>query len=218
MRDCCPGIPEGPCNGMAHAAGTEVGDAAHRIDAFERRAGAVSTTRTPSRTFGSNQPRICSQSVSGSVMRPIPVSPQACDPLSGPRTITPSSRKRPTLRWVAGCSHICRFIAGATISGQSRARHSVESRSSAAPCGELCEEVGARRRDNDEVGRSRRELDVGPMPLPTRRIPEVRCARGARRGPASVAVPTKRVAASVITTSHSGVLPSRVGDSSSAAL
>ena len=37
------------------------------------------------------------------------------------------------LRRVAGFSHIWRFIAGATAIGQSRARHSVESRSSHSP-------------------------------------------------------------------------------------
>ena len=39
---------------------------------------------------------------------------------------------RLTVRWVAGFDHICRFIAGATRSGASRARQSVDSRSSAS--------------------------------------------------------------------------------------
>ena len=42
-----------------------------------------------------------------------------------------------TLRWVAGLSHISRFIAGATSSGQLRARHVVESTSSASPWASL---------------------------------------------------------------------------------
>ena len=44
------------------------------------------------------------------------------------------------MRWVAGCAHISRFIAGATSSGQrsiGRARQSSESRSSARPCSSL---------------------------------------------------------------------------------
>ncbi len=49
----------------------------------------------------------------------------------------PSARSCATLRCVAALLHICRFIAGATSSGQSRARHSVDSRSSAMPCASL---------------------------------------------------------------------------------
>ena len=41
------------------------------------------------------------------------------------------------LRRVAAFCHIWRFMAGATISGHSRARHSVESRSSASPFASL---------------------------------------------------------------------------------
>ncbi|CFP60231.1 Uncharacterised protein [Bordetella pertussis] len=41
------------------------------------------------------------------------------------------------MRWVAGLAHISRFMAGATSKGQARARHSVESRSSARPCASL---------------------------------------------------------------------------------
>ena len=51
----------------------------------------------------------------------------------GPRIATPSATSCATLRCVAAFAHICRFIAGATSSGHSRARHSVDRRSSACP-------------------------------------------------------------------------------------
>ena len=66
-------------------------------------------------------------------MRPLPTSPHAWSPDAGPSTATPSSTMRATLRRVAGCIHICRFIAGATSSGQARAMHIVVSRSSQRP-------------------------------------------------------------------------------------
>ncbi|CUJ95469.1 Uncharacterised protein [Achromobacter xylosoxidans] len=49
----------------------------------------------------------------------------------------PSARSCATLRWVAGLAHISRFMAGATSSGQARATHSVDSRSSAMPWASL---------------------------------------------------------------------------------
>ncbi len=70
---------------------------------------------------------------SGSDMRPSPVSPHACSPVSGPRIAIPSCCNCRILRCVEGFSHICLFMAGATNNGQSLARQSVESRSSALP-------------------------------------------------------------------------------------
>ena len=64
---------------------------------------------------------------------PSPISPQAWSPLPGPRIVDAVGASCATLRCVAALAHICRFIAGATSSGQSRARHSVDSRSSAWP-------------------------------------------------------------------------------------
>ena len=49
----------------------------------------------------------------------------------------PSLRRVSRLRIVAGLSHICRFIAGATSRGQLRAKTSVVSRSSAKPLATL---------------------------------------------------------------------------------
>lgn len=70
----------------------------------------------------------------GSASRPGPDSPSASGPSSGPTTFTPRVRKVAILAWVAGCSHMRWFIAGATVSGAVVARHRVVTRSSARPC------------------------------------------------------------------------------------
>ncbi len=64
----------------------------------------------------------------------MPTSPHAWSPAAGPAISTPSARSSSTLRCVAAFSHISTFIAGASMSGQRRARHSADSRSSASPC------------------------------------------------------------------------------------
>ena len=94
---------------------------------------AVITTLRPASSFGWKKAIRCSSSSSGSSILPMPVSPQAWSPAPGPTTVAPSAASCAMLRCVAGCSHIWRFIAGATSSGHSRARHSVVSRSSAMP-------------------------------------------------------------------------------------
>src|SRR5450631_2688163 len=98
---------------------------------------AVSSTRLPARCFGCAHAINAARISSGSSMRPSPISPHAWSPLPGPRICTPSARSCAALRCVAAAVHICRFIAGATSKPQSRARQSVESRSSAAPCASL---------------------------------------------------------------------------------
>ena len=55
-------------------------------------------------------------------------------PSSGPTKTTPSFCKMAALRWVAGCSHMRKFIAGATRIFLSVARSRVEARSLARPC------------------------------------------------------------------------------------
>jgi hypothetical protein len=85
---------------------------------------------------------------------------------AGPRMATPSPRSVATLRMVAGFSHICRFIAGATSSGQSRASTRVVSRSSASPLASLA-------RKSAEAGATRsrsasRERSMCAMLLATR--------------------------------------------------
>ena len=97
---------------------------------------AVMSTRWPSSALGWKNAVSSSSSSPASSMRPSPTSPQAWSPLSGPSTVVPSVRSWARLRWVAGCAHISRFMAGATSSGQrfaGRARHSRLSRSSARP-------------------------------------------------------------------------------------
>ena len=70
---------------------------------------------------------------SGSAIRPGPNSPHAIAPSSGP---TKARRPPPALarlRWVAACSHIRTFIAGAISTGLSVASSAVEARSPARP-------------------------------------------------------------------------------------
>ena len=76
---------------------------------------------------------IASKIAAGSAIRPGPYSPQAISPSSGPTSVTPSAFSRARLRWVAGCSHIRTFIAGAISTGLSVASRTVEARSSQSP-------------------------------------------------------------------------------------
>ena len=69
----------------------------------------------------------------GSGRRPGPNSPHAISPSAGSITRTPSAFSCATLRWVAACSHMRTFIAGATTTGLSVASSSVVARSSAMP-------------------------------------------------------------------------------------
>ncbi len=75
--------------------------------------------------------------VSGSAIRPGPYSPQAMAPSSGPTMETPSCFKVARFRWVAGCSHMRTFMAGAISTALSVASRVVEARSSAWPLAAL---------------------------------------------------------------------------------
>ncbi len=70
----------------------------------------------------------------GSAMRPIPTSPSASSPLTGPTTCTPRSCSVRRLACVAACSHMPVFIAGATSVGPRCASAASVRRSSASPC------------------------------------------------------------------------------------
>ena len=85
------------------------------------------------RTAASKWAAIAARISSGSAMRPAPVSPQAKSPRLGPMRRTPRPVRMPMLVWVAGCSHMALFIAGATSTGLSVASSAVEARSSASP-------------------------------------------------------------------------------------
>jgi hypothetical protein len=80
---------------------------------------------------------IASKIAGGSARRPGPNSPQAMAPLSGPTKATPSALRVSMLRWVAGCSHIRTFMAGAISTGLSVASRVVEARSPARPLAAL---------------------------------------------------------------------------------
>ena len=76
---------------------------------------------------------IASKMEAGSAILPIPVSPHAIAPFSGPIIVIPSDLSIATFRWVAGFNHIRTFIAGAASTGLSVASRIVEARSSARP-------------------------------------------------------------------------------------
>ena len=161
---------------------------------------AVTSTRLPASTLGWNRASTSSAICCASSMRPMPVSPQAWSPAAGPANAMPSSRSARTLRCVAGLSHISTFIAGASISGQRRARASAESRSSARPCASL----------------AMKSADAGAIKIRSRSRDSSMCpmlsgTRGSHRSvhtawPESACIVTgvtKRVAASVMATRRS---------------
>ena len=96
---------------------------------------AVTRQRLPARSpRRPSSRRMCPIRASGSSMRPSPPAPEAWRPLAGPATATPSSRRRATLRRVAGWLHISVSIAGATSTGARVPSAVSASRSSASPC------------------------------------------------------------------------------------
>ncbi len=70
---------------------------------------------------------------SGWARRPGPSSPSASWPSSGPTIRAPRSTRVCTLAWVAGCSHMRWFMAGATTSRPASARADSQTTSSARP-------------------------------------------------------------------------------------
>ena len=80
---------------------------------------------------------ILSTILSGSVIRPIPVSPQLKCPDSGPMNSIPSSCNCRTLRLTAGLFHMTEFIAGANKIILSKDKTNVLTKSSAMPCAAL---------------------------------------------------------------------------------
>ena len=110
----------------------------------------------------------------------------------------PSAFSCATLRCVAGFVHICTFIVGATRSGQLRARHRVDSRSSPWPCASFAmksADAGATR-----IASTWRERSMCPIAFAA---PE--CHRSVKTGlpdkACSVIGAMNCVAAAVITTS-----------------
>ncbi len=159
---------------------------------------AVSSTRLPASTFGWRDATSAAKRSSGSSIRPSPFSLHASSPVSGPRIATPSCASCAMLRWVALFAHICRFIAGATSSGHSRARHSVDRRSSARPCASLARksaEAGA-----TMIASAPRETAMWPIALAA---PDSHRSVNTGRPESAwnVTAVTKCVAASVMTTS-----------------
>ena len=92
-------------------------------------------------------------------MRPAPVSPQACEPWSGPRIRIPRSSSMSRFACTAGFAHMTRFIAGAIAIGrfsrEAQRRQQVRRSAAGEPRHDLC----GRRGDQHEI-RPARELDV----------------------------------------------------------
>ena len=122
---------------------------------------AVTSTRLPASTFGCARSDERGEERLG--LEHASVADSRCT--RARRVSGPENRRRRRLRAARRCAasprcaHICPFIAGATSSGHSRARHSVDSRSSARAVRELREEVRRGRRDDDGVGAAR-NVDV----------------------------------------------------------
>ena len=83
----------------------------------------------------------------------------------------PSATSCATLRCVAAFHHICRFIAGATSNGHSRARHSVDSRSSAAPCASL--RMKSAVAGATTIASAPREIAMWPIALSAPGLPQI---------------------------------------------
>jgi len=100
---------------------------------------AVISTRTPARSASPASVASTAASRSGgSGSRPAPHSPrEPSAPVPGSSTSTPRARRSSTLAWVAGCSHMWLFMAGATSSGHRAARAAVVTRLSARPVASL---------------------------------------------------------------------------------
>jgi hypothetical protein len=83
QRDFGASFLRGARDGKAHLAARQVGDAAHRVDRLEGRAGG--DQHFPAGEQLRLEVAISSSRISsGSIMRPSPVSPQACSPQAGP--------------------------------------------------------------------------------------------------------------------------------------
>ena len=98
----------------------------------------VTKARRPLR--GASAPKYSSMAARisiGSAIRPLPNSPQARSPASGPIWRTPRDLRVAILAWVAGWAHIRVFIEGAISTGLSAASKVVEARSSASPWASL---------------------------------------------------------------------------------
>ncbi len=94
----------------------------------------MTSTRFPASVSDSpRSSRTRAKIASGSLIRPIPSSPSASSPASGPISSTPRAHNVSTLARVAGCSHIRTFIAGATRNGPRNASASWVSTLSASP-------------------------------------------------------------------------------------
>ena len=113
---------------------------------------AETTTRLPA--SGPVWPRSSWQrakSSSGSTMRPGPCSPSASSPSAGPSSSTPRSASAAAFAWVAGCSHMRTFMAGAARTGPRKASPSCGEDVVGEPVRQLGERVRRERRDDEQV-------------------------------------------------------------------
>ncbi len=95
---------------------------------------ALTKTMRPARSDGPSAPSTAAAMTSGSAILPMPTSPLASGPSTGPTSVAPRSRNEAALACVAGCRHIRWCMAGASTSGPSKQSRVAVSASSANPC------------------------------------------------------------------------------------
>ncbi len=189
----------------AHAPRAPVAEEAHRVERLARAAGRdedAAAGEAAARSAAAPR-RSRRRSPTGSAMRPIPHSPSASGPSSGPTSTAPRAASVATFARVAGCSHMRTFIAGATTSGPGRGERALRHDVVGEAVRELREGVRRARRDAHER-RDARRVEVRVAAVERRRVAQHRApaerrerlrprrtarprasSRPARRGPPS---------------------------------
>jgi hypothetical protein len=171
---------------------------------------AETSSRSPARSGGTSAACTAASSSGGSGRRPTPNSPgEPSEPTPGSSTVTPRARNVARFACVAGCSYMALFMAGATISGLRHANAAAVTRLSASPAASFARVsavAGAIRYRSACSTSARCESGAcsgsgSPGNTPRNGSGSHSVTRtGAPVMPANVAVPTKRVDASVCTT------------------
>ena len=159
----------------AHAPRAAVAEEAHRVERLARAAGGDEHA-PPGEACraGAAAIAIASAIAAGSAMRPMPHSPSASAPSSGPTSTAPRAASVATFARVAGCSHMRTFIAGATTSGPGRGQRALRHDVVGEAVRELRERVRRARRDAHE----RRDARRVEVRVRCRRAPAHRAAPG----------------------------------------
>ena len=171
-------------DGHAHLAARAVPDEADRIDRLVGRTRGDEHAATGQRSLdvGTHARRAAAATAAvercprGSLIRPMPSSPCASAPSTGPTNRTPRASERGRrCACVAGAAHMPACIAGAITSGPANSSSVADSRSSARPCASFAMRV-RRWRARSRRGRrscARRTCRTSPGDLPQRRVGRV---------------------------------------------